>query len=281
MAALRGNEEECRAYAAEVTKAVKTSAQANANSWAEWGVGMLDLSLGRPEATVTRLAALRSAPIGVGHPYFMLMSSPELIEACVRAGGEELAHEAFDALDGFARSGAPAWARAYAARCRALLAGDGSAEQSFEEALELHAQTQRLFDRARTQLLFGEFLRRARRRTDSREHLRSALDAFDRLGAEIWAKRARAELRASGETTRKRDPSTLSQLTPQELQVARFVADGLSNKEVAAQLFLSPRTIDAHLRSVFSKLGVRSRGQLGPMLLSGRRGEVLEAVAPA
>ena len=97
---------------------------------------------------------------------------------------------------------------------------------------------------------------------ESREHLRAAFAGFEALGAEPWAERAAAELRASGETARKRDPSTIDQLTPQELQIVRFVAEGLSNKEVAAQLYLSPRTIDYHLRNVFAKLGITSRTQL-------------------
>jgi DNA-binding CsgD family transcriptional regulator len=143
------------------------------------------------------------------------------------------------------------------------------AEQAYADAISLHGDGARPLDWARTELLFGEFLRRGRRRAEAREHLREALERFERLGARPWAERARAELRASGETARKRDPSTLLQLTPQELQVARFVSEGLSNKEVAAQLFLSPRTIDAHLRSIFSKLGITSRMQLARLDLEG------------
>ena len=109
---------------------------------------------------------------------------------------------------------------------------------------------------------YGEHLRRERRRTAARTQFRAALATFEVFGAEPLAERARAELRATGESARKRDPSTIDQLTPQELQIARFVAQGLSNKEVAAQLFLSPRTIDAHLRKVFTKLGITSRTQL-------------------
>jgi DNA-binding CsgD family transcriptional regulator len=120
---------------------------------------------------------------------------------------------------------------------------------------------------ARIHLLYGEHLRRERRRIDSRTQLRAALEAFEQLGAEPWAERARTELRASGETARKRDPSTLSQLTPQELQIARFVGEGLSNKEIAAQLFLSPRTVESHLRKVFSKLSITSRTQLARFTL--------------
>ena len=118
------------------------------------------------------------------------------------------------------------------------------------------------FDRARTELLYGEWLRRQHRRVDARPHLRSALGTFDQLGVAPWAARARTELRASGETARKRDPSTRDQLTPQELQIARLVSTGKTNPEVAAQLFLSPRTIDYHLRKVFAKLEITSRAEL-------------------
>jgi DNA-binding NarL/FixJ family response regulator len=123
----------------------------------------------------------------------------------------------------------------------------------------------RPFDLARIQLLYGEHLRRARRRIDSRTHLREAREAFEALGAEPWVERANAELLATGETARRRDPSTLDQLTPQERQVAGYVAQGLANKEVAAKLYLSPRTIDSHLRNVFVKLGITSRMQLARM----------------
>jgi len=281
IAALKGREEEARDYAAEVARAAAANGIANANSFAQWGVAMLDLSLGRPEATISRLTALSKAPVGLAQPLFVLMSSPELVEACVRTGRSEQAEEAFEGLAAFARSGASAWAQAYAARCRALLAAEDEAEEAFEEAFELHARTNRLFDTARTQLLFGEFLRRQQRRVDARMQLRSALDAFERLGAEPWAERARTELRASGETVRKRDPSTIAQLTPQELQVARFVAEGLSNKEVAAQLFLSPRTIDYHLRKVFVKLGLTSRTQLARAGLDVHGSEAEAAAARA
>jgi DNA-binding NarL/FixJ family response regulator len=110
--------------------------------------------------------------------------------------------------------------------------------------------------------VFGEQLRRAGRRKEARAHLRAALDSLELLGADSWAERARVELRASGETARKREPSTIDQLTPQEIQIVRFVAEGATNKEVAARLFLSPRTIDYHLRKVFRKLGVSSRAEL-------------------
>jgi DNA-binding CsgD family transcriptional regulator len=150
----------------------------------------------------------------------------------------------------------------YVARCRALLADGPEAEAEFQLALTLHGNRGNLFEKARTQLLYGEFLRRERRRGDARDQLRSALEVFERMRAEPWAERARTELRATGETARKRDPSTFDDLTPQELQIARLVAEGNSNKEVAAQLFLSPRTVEYHLRKVFTKLGIGSRAEL-------------------
>jgi DNA-binding CsgD family transcriptional regulator len=141
------------------------------------------------------------------------------------------------------------------------LVDESSAEKHFARATDL-APALSSFDAARTELVYGEWLRRRRRRIDARRHLRSALECFARLGMAPWEARARSELRASGETARRRDPSTLDQLTPQELQIARLVAGGRSNPEVAAQLFLSPRTIDYHLRKVFSKLDIASRADL-------------------
>jgi DNA-binding CsgD family transcriptional regulator len=267
--AVRGDEESCRTQAAEASASAQENRSALANSIAEWSVAVLDLAIGRPEEAATRLAAIGAAPPGVGHPFVLMASAADLIEACVRCGRLELADAAQSALERFADPGAPAWARALAARCRAMRATGEAAQEAYHEALALHGGGERPLDWARTELLFGEFLRRERHRVEAREHLRSAVERFERIDAHPWAERARSELRASGETARKRDPSTLLQLTPQELQVARFVAEGLSNKEVAAQLFLSPRTIDAHLRSVFSKLGITSRTQLARLDLAG------------
>src|SRR5262249_5711463 len=156
-----------------------------------------------------------------------------------------------------------AWSRAGALHGRALLADDEEeCERLFEAALDIHAYVARPFERARTELACGEFLRRTRRPRDARQHLGAALDGFEALGAELWAERARVELRASGQTARRRVTDTRDQLTEQELQIAHFVAQGLSNREVGAQLFLSPRTIAAHLRNIFRKLGISSRTEL-------------------
>jgi DNA-binding NarL/FixJ family response regulator len=127
--------------------------------------------------------------------------------------------------------------------------------------MALHARTEMPFERARTELCYGERLRRARRRAEARDQLHAALETFQRLGAEPWADRARNELRATGETVR-RDPSASDELTLQELQVALKVAEGATNREAAAAMFLSPKTIEAHLSRIYSKLGVRSRTEL-------------------
>ena len=140
----------------------------------------------------------------------------------------------------------------------------GDPEPHWERAIAL-ADALAPIEQGRTALLYGEWLRRQRRRIDARRQLRAALELFEGLGAAPWEARARAELRASGETARKRDPSTRDQLTPQELQIARLVAAGKTNPDIAAQLFLSPRTIDYHLRKVFAKLDIASRAQLAKL----------------
>ena len=145
----------------------------------------------------------------------------------------------------------------------------------------MHGEATRPFERARTELAYGEFLRRARHRVQARDHLRAALDTFESLGAALWAERARVELRASVQTARRRDPSTRDELTAQELQIAQFVAQGLTNREVAAQLFLSPRTIDFHLRNVFRKLGISSRTQLARLEVASTTADSPEAASPA
>ena len=198
----------------------------------------------------------------ISSPVHRRMAALDRLESAVRAGREDLARSWLDELEDFAAgTGAPA-ARAVVEHGRALLAGDDAAEEHFRRALDAHAASLRMPDRARTELAFGEHLRRARRRVDAREHLRTALSLFEELGATPWAERAAQELRASGETARRRDVSTATELTAQERQVTALVRQGLSNRDVAAQLFVSPRTVDFHLRNVFSKLGVASRAEL-------------------
>jgi DNA-binding CsgD family transcriptional regulator len=197
------------------------------------------------------------------------MAAVERIDAAVRADEPHVAREWVDDLTAFAEGTARPWARATVAYGRAMTAVDADeAEAAFQEALSHHLRAGRRLDEARTRLAYGEWLRRAQRRLDAREHLRHALEFFNDVHAEPLVERATAELRASGETARKRDPSTLVKLTPMELKVAQLVSSGLSNKEVAAQMWVSPRTVAFHLRNVFAKAGVTSRGELAQLELA-------------
>ena len=265
-AAQKGKDDECRTFAATAIAAAQASHAGSPNAIAEWGLGLLELSRRRGREASVHLQAVGDDRPGKGQPYFALLSAPDLVEAHVLADQMDQARAAAAVFEGFAQPGAPTWALALAARCRALLSHD--ADDGYAEALRLHAESNRLFDRARTALLFGEHLRWTDRRAEAREHLRFAQETFEQLGAAGWADRAGDERRANGDTAERPDPSTLSQLTPQELQIAKLVADGHSNREVAARLFLSPRTIDAHLRNVFSKVGISSRRELAGLGLT-------------
>ncbi len=222
----------------------------------------LALAAGRPEEALDHLEALWGSGPTPGGVLYAVGSVPDQLEAAVRAGRPDRCEELLGTYCAWVDSVGSLELRAIAARCRALLAAGEEAEQRFQEALRLHAATDQPLEHARTELLYGELLRRERRRVDARPHLRTALETFERLGAALWADRARTELRATGETARKRDPSTLDQLSPQELQIVRLVSEGATNRDVAAQLFISPRTVDYHLRNVFRKLGISSRKEL-------------------
>jgi DNA-binding CsgD family transcriptional regulator len=220
----------------------------------------------------------RSAPASAFHRFAQMshdvpkrMAGVDRIESAVRADQTEAARLWVDDFASFAAATGQAWPAAIAEHGEALLADPGTAESHFVKALELHdrtGQVGRPFNRARTQLAYGEFLRRSRRRVDARTHLRAALEAFEDLRARPWAERAAQELRASGETARKRDETAPVDLTPQERQVAQLVQRGMSNREVAGQLFVSPRTVDFHLRNVFAKTGVTSRLELAQITLT-------------
>ena len=158
------------------------------------------------------------------------------------------------------------WSLARALRCGGLLAQDAHLAEHFEQALRHHDQTPDAFEAARTRLAYGERLRRARNRVLAREQLRIAMETFERLDARPWAERARAELAATGETLRQRDPSTIDELTPQELQIALLLAGGKTTRETAAALFLSPKTVEYHLRHVYQKLDIHSREELAHSL---------------
>ena len=257
--ALRGEEELAHAHAAELQALVARSGAAAIGQYAERSLALLDLCLGRPAEALERLLPIISTALPGSHPLFLYGVS-DAVEAAVRADRLDEVSEHADRFRRWAEQSRSPEGLALLARCLGLIDEPG-AERHFVRAIDL-GDALSPFDAARTELLFGEWLRRRRRRVDARRHLRSALDRFGRLGTAPWEARARAELRASGETARRRDPSTRDQLTPQELQIARLVAAGKTNPEVAAQLFLSPRTIDYHLRKVFAKLEIASRAEL-------------------
>ena len=262
IAAHRGEEDECRSLAAQGHELASARRLMVVASLANWALALLELELGRTEEAFLRASEISTTPA------VLSMAGLDRIEAAVRAGEVATAHDWLAYYESWAECAGAAWVRAVAFHGRALLAdNEEESERLFEAALDMHAQAARPFECARTELAFGEFLRRVRRPRDAREHLRAALDGFEALGAELWAERARVELRASGQTARRRVADTRDQLTEQELQIAHFVAQGLSNREVAAQLFLSPRTIAAHLRNIFRKLGISSRTELARLHL--------------
>jgi len=197
---------------------------------------------------------------GLGEPAVVLWA-PDLIEAYARLGRTEEAARVLERFSGEAAATERVWALATSARCRGLL--DDEFEPAFAEALKWHERIAMPFERARTELCLGERRRRGGRRVEACSPLRSALRTFGRLGAHPWAERAGAELSASGERLRPRGAALTDELTPHELRVALVVARGATNREAAAELFLSPKTVDFHLRHVYRKFGIRSRAELG------------------
>lgn len=230
-----------------------------ARLWAMWARADLAAGQGRvPDA----LAAYEEVVHELDRLRFNdpdLSPVPELVECQRQSGAEPDAALAEAFLDAATRKGQP-WALARAHRAVALAAPDG--EAAFMTALELHARTVDVYETARTQLALGAHLRRSRRRVDARPHLREALATFEQLGATPWADRAAAELDATGETAVRRDAGAVTALTPQERQIAALLADGHTTREAAAALFLSPKTVEYHLRHVYLKLGIRSREEL-------------------
>jgi len=263
---VRGDEAACRAAAEHTLAFARPRGLALAASSAEYALGLLDLGQGRTTEALERLAAIATRP--ESHPIYRLVVVPDLAEAAVRAGRPELAHGPLEAFAAWGAATGSPWTRATAERASALLGPPEEAEARLPAALALHDEVPSPLHRARTELVLGEHLRRARRTSDARPHLRAARETFDGLGAVPWAARAAGELRATGETVRRRDAGGLDALTPQELQITRLVASGATNREVAAQLFVSPKTVEYHLGKVFAKLGVTSRTELAGVTLA-------------
>ena len=229
--------------------------------WAQAALADLELGRGDPAAALVHLERQRDliAASGIRDPD--LSPAPELVHAYLQLRRPDDAQVAGAAFIRVAEAKAQPWSLARAERVRGMLAATDY-DVPFADALGHHADTLDVFERARTQLAYGERLRRDRRRTDARVPLREAVEAFDALGAGPWADRAAAELRATGEAARRRVPATLNDLTPQELQIAVLLADGKTRREAASALFVSPKTIEYHLRNVYNKLGVRTREEL-------------------
>ena len=259
LAAVDGDEDRCRQLVHAALAGPADHSTSAARPWADWALGLLDLGLGRLDTALLQLEAIAGGP--VRYHGSALRSIPDLVEAAVRLGEPGRVAGPLDRFSAWARHAGTPSTEALAERCRALVATSGRAEQHYLAALKLHDGS---FEQARTQLLYGEWLRRARRKAEARTQLRAAAGYLDRTGAAPWAEQARAELSVTGITTPRSSRAGLPRLTPQELQVARLAAQGLSNRDIAAQLFLSPRTVGYHLYKAYPKLGITSRSQLDP-----------------
>ncbi len=259
LAGFRGQEAEATGLIAATIKEATAGGQGTAVQYAHWANAVLMNGLGRYEEA---LAAARQASDDTPELFVAMWSLSELVEAASRIGQEELAADALLRLAKHTHGCDSDWGLGIEARSRALLADEEAAEGLYLEAIDRLGRTQLRPDFARARLLYGEWLRRVNRRSDAREQLRAAHEAFVSMGTEAFAERARNELLATGEKVRSRRDDTRDELTPQEEQIARLARDGLTNPEIAAQLFLSPRTVEWHLRKVFSKLEISSRKQL-------------------
>ncbi|WP_169814730.1 helix-turn-helix transcriptional regulator [Nocardia crassostreae] len=264
IAAVQGDEVRCRELAERNLAHAPGDYNAIDVTHCEWALALLDLGLGRHERALDRLDMLYRGPAQARGHWIDLLS--DLVEAAVRARRPERAATAMAEIEEWAAALGNPWAQGLLLRCRGQVRGDGDL---LARALTAHAAADRWYDHARTALAYGELLRRERRTTEARVQLRKALETFDRLGAHPWAERARVELRAAGEgVVPEPETDVAARLTPQELQVVRLAASGATNKEIAAQLFLSPKTVGHHLYRAFPKLGVSNRVELARLSLA-------------
>jgi ATP/maltotriose-dependent transcriptional regulator MalT len=261
--ALQGREAEASAAIASAIE--QFGGQGTTALRAYWAAAVLYNGLGRYEEAA--LAARQATSNALNHwiPTWVL---PELVEAAARGGDAELARDALERLVKTTQPCRTEFALGIEARCRALLSDGAAAGELYREAIERLRRTRLRPEVARAYLLYGEWLRRENRRIEAREQLRAAHEMLAAVGMEAFAERARQELQATGEKVRKRTVETRDDLTAQERQIARLARDGLSNPEIGARLFLSPRTVEWHLRNVFTKLDIRSRRELANALPS-------------
>ncbi|MFI6743037.1 ATP-binding protein [Nonomuraea sp. NPDC050451] len=268
LSAVAGAQEECAALAEQASREAEHRRWMPGAFWAEYARLMLDLGAGRYEAVLERVERAVDGPMR--HAFLWRYAWPDYVEAAARAGHPRRAEEPLRRYAEWAQATGQARVLAVLHRARALLAPDHEAEDLFEQALAFHAEGEQPFDGARTRLAYGEWLRRQQRRIEARTHLAAAIEAFDRLDAAPWSARAAAELRATGASVpdRSRAGDPLAALTPQELEVVRLAVTGASNRDIGAQLFLSPRTVASHLYKAFPKLGVSSRAELARLELA-------------
>jgi DNA-binding CsgD family transcriptional regulator len=257
--ALQGREAEASAAIASAAEQAAAGGRSIAATTACWAAAVLYNGLARYQDAA---AAARHATADTLNPWMSMWALPELVEAAARMGGTELAREALERLAETTQPCGTDAALGIEARCRALLSDGAAADDLYREATDRLSRTRLSPELARAHLVHGEWLRREQRRVDARAQLRTAHDQFTSIGMAAFAERARRELMATGERMRKRSSETRGWLTPQEEQIARLARDGLSNPEIGAQLFLSARTVEWHLRKVFTKLGIVSRHEL-------------------
>jgi DNA-binding CsgD family transcriptional regulator len=272
VAAWRGREDAARRLIDAATSEVVAGGDRIGLTVTQWASALLSNGLGRYEDA---LAAAREAAKSQQELSTPNWGAIELIEAAARSGATGLAADALERLSETTRASGTDWALGVEARARALLSGGAAADELYRQAIERLGRTRLRPELARAHLLYGEWQRRENRRVDAREQLRTAYELFAAIGMEAFAERARRELLATGEKVRRRLDETRDQLTPQEEQIARLARDGLSNSEIGAQLFISPRTVEWHLYKVFAKLAISSRKALhGALLSRGRQADL-------
>jgi len=265
LASLRGDEAEAAALIEATIAEATAEGQGIAVTYAHWVTGILYNGLGRYEEA---LAAAKQASEDTPGLYVSMWALPELIEAAARTGSTHIAGDALARLADITRAGGTDFGLGIEARCRALLSERKIAEGCYREGIDRLGRTQLRPELARTHLLYGEWLRRENRRVDARVQLRAAHEMLGSIGMEAFAERARRELLATGETVRKRTVETPGALTAQEISIVRLAIDGQTNAEIGSQLFLSARTVEWHLRKVFTKLGISSRRELRRALVA-------------
>ena len=265
LAGLRGDHDRAEALAAEAERLLLPMVAHPTLALVQFARGLAALSVGSHTDAYEHLRRMFDPADIAYHPFVRFWAIGDLAEAAARSAHRDEARALSSALDPVAEKSRSPLLLVGLQYARPLLADDEDAEALFQAGLSTDLAAWPLH-RARLSLAYGAWLRRQRRVAESRAPLRSARQAFDALGAISWGERTRQELRASGETSRRRVPDARDQLTPQELRIAQMAADGLSNREIGQQLYLSHRTVSSHLYRIFPKLGVTSRHQLGPSL---------------